>query len=479
MRAPPSPPCSSIASQRARAAVRGGRAAHAEHDDARARVDRGADELARPVRGGRPGVALRLGHEAEPGGRGHLEDRRRPVLDQRELRGERATERVVHVGGHQLAAQAGQQRVERPLAAVGHRAEVGRHQAGALEAAADQRRHLGGAERALEGIRRDEHRALGHGGHPGIVARAGVRATIERVLGVRTRIRPRRAAWHTASAVDTPIDPAGGGPQWVPDDSSLLALQGALGVVGAKWSLSVLTSLHDGTQRFNELLRQIDGVSRRMLSATLRQLERDGLVLRHVYARVPARVEYELSDSGEALLLALTPLLDWGKLHQEEIAAARERFDRLQLWRTAAQELEAQSRTHEKRVPGVLAVLEPHRELAEPQLVARPHLRLHDAAAVHPGAVERALVAHEPGAVADVQHGVVAGDRVVGEDELAARAAAQLDGGAREPGGVGQRQGGRRLAVGGAAPRAQPPAPPGRGLEVGREAAQLVRGCGR
>jgi DNA-binding HxlR family transcriptional regulator len=153
--------------------------------------------------------------------------------------------------------------------------------------------------------------------------------------------------------VDTPIIPAGGGPQWVPDDSSLLALQGALGVVGAKWSLSVLASLHEGTQRFNELLRQIDGVSRRMLSATLRQLERDGLVLRHVYARVPARVEYELSDSGEALLQALTPLLDWGKLHQEEIAAARERFDRLQLWRTAAQQLEAQSATHEKRVPGM------------------------------------------------------------------------------------------------------------------------------
>ena len=72
-----------------------------------------------------------------------------------------------------------------------------------------------------------------------------------------------------------------------------------------------------------------------MLSATLRQLERDGLVLRHVYARVPARVEYELSDTGEALLMALSPLLDWGKSYQDEIAAARERFDRLQLWRAA------------------------------------------------------------------------------------------------------------------------------------------------
>ena len=88
-------------------------------------------------------------------------------------------------------------------------------------------------------------------------------------------------------------------------------------------------------------------------SATLRQLERDGLVLRHVYARVPARVEYELSDTGEALLQALTPLLDWGRMHQEEIETARERFDRLQLWRTAAQEMQAQTHTRERRVPGV------------------------------------------------------------------------------------------------------------------------------
>ncbi|HZB77979.1 MAG TPA: helix-turn-helix domain-containing protein, partial [Solirubrobacteraceae bacterium] len=107
--------------------------------------------------------------------------------------------------------------------------------------------------------------------------------------------------------------PAG---SWIPDDPALAALQGALGVLGAKWSLAVLARLTGGTQRFNELSRAIDGVSRRMLSATLRQLERDGLVLRHVYARVPARVEYELSDSGEALLLALAPLLDWGKSHE-------------------------------------------------------------------------------------------------------------------------------------------------------------------
>jgi DNA-binding HxlR family transcriptional regulator len=115
----------------------------------------------------------------------------------------------------------------------------------------------------------------------------------------------------------------------------------------------VLARLTNGTQRFNELLRQIDGVSRRMLSATLRQLERDGLILRHVYARVPARVEYELSDTGEALLLALAPLMDWGSVHQLAIAEARERFDRLQLWRAAGQDLQAHQPARQPRVPGV------------------------------------------------------------------------------------------------------------------------------
>ena len=137
------------------------------------------------------------------------------------------------------------------------------------------------------------------------------------------------------------------------DDEAVAALQSAVGVLAAKWSVLVLARLGEGTYRFNELLRQIDGVSRRMLSATLRQLERDGLVLRHVYARVPARVEYELSDSGEALLAALGPLLDWGKLHQVEIAEARERFDRLQLWRAESQELQANSQQRQPRVPGV------------------------------------------------------------------------------------------------------------------------------
>ena len=127
------------------------------------------------------------------------------------------------------------------------------------------------------------------------------------------------------------------------DEDSVAALQAAVGVLAAKWSVIVLARLGCGTHRFNELLRQIDGVSRRMLSATLRQLERDGLVERHVYASVPARVEYELSPVGEHLLVALIPLAGWGLEHQSEVVDARERYDRLQAWRAEGGEITARS----------------------------------------------------------------------------------------------------------------------------------------
>jgi DNA-binding HxlR family transcriptional regulator len=127
------------------------------------------------------------------------------------------------------------------------------------------------------------------------------------------------------------------------DVETLQALQGAVGVLAAKWSVVVLARLAEGTHRFNELLRQIDGVSRRMLSATLRQLERDGLVERHVYARVPARVEYELSPVGEHLLAALVPLAGWGLEYQGDVASAREQYDRLQRWRSEGEEIKARS----------------------------------------------------------------------------------------------------------------------------------------
>jgi DNA-binding HxlR family transcriptional regulator len=128
------------------------------------------------------------------------------------------------------------------------------------------------------------------------------------------------------------------------DEESLEALQAAVGVLAAKWSVVVLTRLATGSRRFNELLRQIDGVSRRMLSATLRQLERDGLVERHVYARVPARVGYELSPAGIELLDALAPLTGWGVQHRAAVFASREQYDRLQEWRSNREGIQARSR---------------------------------------------------------------------------------------------------------------------------------------
>jgi DNA-binding HxlR family transcriptional regulator len=94
-----------------------------------------------------------------------------------------------------------------------------------------------------------------------------------------------------------------------------------------KWSLLVVELLGDGTKRFTELRRQIDGISQRMLTLTVRRLERDGLVHRTVHPVVPPRVDYELTPLGSSLLDAVQPLVAWTRQHREEIAAARTRFD--------------------------------------------------------------------------------------------------------------------------------------------------------
>jgi DNA-binding HxlR family transcriptional regulator len=95
----------------------------------------------------------------------------------------------------------------------------------------------------------------------------------------------------------------------------IAGVQAAVGVLSSKWSVAILAELSGGTRRFNELLRAIDGISRRMLSATLRRLEQDGLITRRIYADVPVRVEYDLSPSGAELLAALTPLSGWALQH--------------------------------------------------------------------------------------------------------------------------------------------------------------------
>lgn len=97
--------------------------------------------------------------------------------------------------------------------------------------------------------------------------------------------------------------------------------------IADKWSLLVIALLDDGSMRFTELKRTIDGVSQRMLTATLRHLERDGLVKRTVYPVVPPRVDYELTELGRTLHHTVQSLVDWTELHQGDIAAARARFD--------------------------------------------------------------------------------------------------------------------------------------------------------
>lgn len=105
------------------------------------------------------------------------------------------------------------------------------------------------------------------------------------------------------------------------------AIRTVLDRVGDKWSLLVIATLRSGVLRFSELQRHIPGVSQRMLTLTLRQLERDGLLTRTVHAEVPPRVEYELTAMGASLVEASIALLRWALEHQSAIETARAEFD--------------------------------------------------------------------------------------------------------------------------------------------------------
>jgi DNA-binding HxlR family transcriptional regulator len=104
-------------------------------------------------------------------------------------------------------------------------------------------------------------------------------------------------------------------------------LREVLDRVGDKWSVLVIYLLGDGTRRFTELLRSIDGISQRMLTVTVRGLERDGLVTRTVYPVVPPRVDYRLTTLGRTLLEAIGPLMEWSMAHVDDIGGARAAYD--------------------------------------------------------------------------------------------------------------------------------------------------------
>lgn len=98
--------------------------------------------------------------------------------------------------------------------------------------------------------------------------------------------------------------------------------------VGDKWSASVIYMLGSGTRRFTELLRSIDGISQRMLTVTLRGLERDGVVSRVVHPVVPPRVDYDLTPMGQTLLSTIQALVEWSHRHTADIDASRAAYDR-------------------------------------------------------------------------------------------------------------------------------------------------------
>jgi DNA-binding HxlR family transcriptional regulator len=107
------------------------------------------------------------------------------------------------------------------------------------------------------------------------------------------------------------------------------AVSGVLARIGDKWSVLIVSRLGDGLMRFNELKRNIGGISQRMLTLTLRGLERDGLITRTVYPTVPPRVDYELTPLGRSLLVPVSALGEWARRNRGKIEEAQAKFDRL------------------------------------------------------------------------------------------------------------------------------------------------------
>ena len=127
----------------------------------------------------------------------------------------------------------------------------------------------------------------------------------------------------TPGALHVPV-PDGGG---CGADHASSEVRRVLDRVGDKWSVLILGTLSSGPLRFTELLHGISGISQRMLTLNLRQLERDGLVSRTVHAVVPPRVDYELTDLGRTLLPPVLALVEWAMENTDAIQGHREGFD--------------------------------------------------------------------------------------------------------------------------------------------------------
>lgn len=111
------------------------------------------------------------------------------------------------------------------------------------------------------------------------------------------------------------------------DETTCRAVSDVLSRVGDKWTVLVVELLSDGPMRFNELRRAIGNVSQKMLTSTLRGLERDGLVTRTVFPTIPPRVDYQLTDLGNELRVPVQALAGWARDNMDRINTARLRFD--------------------------------------------------------------------------------------------------------------------------------------------------------
>ena len=106
--------------------------------------------------------------------------------------------------------------------------------------------------------------------------------------------------------------------------------------IGDKWTALIIGLLEDGPKRFSELQRTIVGISQKMLTQTLRNLERDGLVSRTIYPEVPPRVEYTLTPLGETLCAPLAAIRDWAEQYILDVTAAQTVYDAREMVRVAA-----------------------------------------------------------------------------------------------------------------------------------------------
>ena len=116
----------------------------------------------------------------------------------------------------------------------------------------------------------------------------------------------------------------------------MVPISEVLAQIGGKWTIFIITALSDGPMRIGELRRQIDGVSQKMLTQTLRDLERDGFVTRTVTPSIPPRVDYELTEMGRELREPLSVLSRWAVKNQHRLEDARDRFSAAEAERRAS-----------------------------------------------------------------------------------------------------------------------------------------------